>query len=263
MVVELIQSSTDPCRQLSDTTKSGRLMFPEFALAMYLCNLQLTGKSLPDKVPERIMNEVSSMVDIISFGVPDSQPTRETPRSNVPNFEVTPSQTGSQPAPAPGPRPSESNIQTLATLSAQPTGYMPPSGFGSISAQGSLSAPGSFAAQGTGYGPPQRMSPQPTLQPTRTGFQPTPSNLGIGAQFTGVQTPPRGNSLIPPNALQSQPTGRPGQWGFVSAPAGSLAGIQALQAQLMPQPGREGAFSSAGLQGTANVPWAITKDEKT
>ena len=209
------------------------------------------------------MNEVSSMVDIISFGIPDSQPTRETSRSNIPNFEITAAQTSSQPAPPPAPRPTESNIQTLSALSTQPTGYITPSGFGSISAQGSLSAPGSFAAQGTGYVPPNRISPQPTLQPARTGYQPSPSNLGIGAQFTGVAGPPRGNSLIPPNALQAQPTGRPGQWGFVSAPAGSLAGIQALQAQLMPQPGREGAFSSAGLQGSANVPWAITKDEKT
>ena len=31
----------------------------------------------------------------------------------------------------------------------------------------------------------------------------------------------------------------------------------------MPQPGREGGFSSTGLQGSANVPWAVTKDEKT
>src|SRR5204863_9442780 len=51
--------------------------------------------------------------------------------------------------------------------------------------------------------------------------------------------------------------------GFVNAPAGSMAGIQALQQQLMPQPGREGSCSSTGLQGSANIPWAITKDEKT
>jgi hypothetical protein len=29
---------------LSDTTKSGQLLFPEFALAMYLCNIRLTGR---------------------------------------------------------------------------------------------------------------------------------------------------------------------------------------------------------------------------
>jgi hypothetical protein len=42
-----------------------------------------------------------------------------------------------------------------------------------------------------------------------------------------------------------------------------MAGIEALQQQLMPQPGREGGFSSTGLTGSANVPWAVTKDEKT
>ena len=32
---------------LSDSTKSGQLFFPEFALAMYLCNLRITGRELP------------------------------------------------------------------------------------------------------------------------------------------------------------------------------------------------------------------------
>jgi hypothetical protein len=41
---------------LSDTTKSGQLLFPEFALAMYLCNLKLTGKDLPNSLPERVKN---------------------------------------------------------------------------------------------------------------------------------------------------------------------------------------------------------------
>jgi hypothetical protein len=42
-----------------------------------------------------------------------------------------------------------------------------------------------------------------------------------------------------------------------------MAGIQALRQQLMPQPGRQGGFSSTGLQGSASIPWAVTKDEKT
>jgi hypothetical protein len=58
--------------QLADTTKSGALLFPEFALAMYLCSLALKGSSLPSKLPEKIQNEVSSMVDIISFNIPES-----------------------------------------------------------------------------------------------------------------------------------------------------------------------------------------------
>ena len=62
--------------------------------------------------------------------------------------------------------------------------------------------------------------------------------------------------------LQAQPTGIPGQWGFVNAPASGLPNIDALKQQLMPQAGREGGFTTQGLAGSANVPWAVTKDEK-
>jgi actin cytoskeleton-regulatory complex protein PAN1 len=220
-------------------------MFPEFALAMYLCNLKLKGKDLPDKIPEKIMNEVSSMVDIISFAIPDSAPARGAPRSNVPDFQVTaPPATQTPPV-----QPQQSNLQTLASLGPQPTGYTP-TGFGALSAQST-----GFVGQ---------TSPQQGFTPQQTGFQPQAptSNLGIQSQYTGM--PPSGGLSAPGiPALQSQPTGRPGQWGFVNAPAGSMAGIEALQQQLMPQPGREGGFSSTGLTGSANVPWAVTKDEKT
>ena len=62
--------------------------------------------------------------------------------------------------------------------------------------------------------------------------------------------------------LTAQPTGLPGQWGFVNAPATGLPNIEALQQRLMPQPGREGGFTTTGLSGSAKVPWAVTKDEK-
>ena len=62
--------------------------------------------------------------------------------------------------------------------------------------------------------------------------------------------------------LNAQPTGRPGQWGLVNAPASGLPNIDALQQRMMPQPGREGGYTTTGLSGTATVPWAVTKDEK-
>lgn len=207
---------------------------------MYLCNLKLTGKEIPDKIPEKIQNEVSSMVDIISFGVPDNAPTRETPRTNVPNFEVTSPSIQTPPA-----QPQQSNLQTLSSLATQPTGYGQPQGYGTLS------------AQATGF--PGTQSPQQGFTPQQTGFQQGTPNL---PQFSGMpQSSNLGVGRL--SALTSQPTGRPGQWGFVNAPAGSMAGIEALQQQLMPQPGREGGFSSTGLQGSANIPWAVTKDEKT
>ncbi|KAG9996658.1 hypothetical protein KCU80_g24198, partial [Aureobasidium melanogenum] len=205
---------------------------------MYLCNLKLTGKDLPAQLPERVLNEVSSMVDIISFGVADAQPASQ-PASNAPSFADVPT--------IQAPQPQASNSQLLSQLNPQPTGFQP---------------------QPTGY-QSQPFQPQPTgLQPQQTGFQPQatgytgprppmpPMPTGFGQ---GLSPQPTGFPIAPLNA---QPTGRPGQWGLVNAPASGLPNLQALQQQMMPQPGRETGFSTAGLRGNATVPWAITKDEK-
>ncbi|CAZ83899.1 unnamed protein product [Tuber melanosporum] len=245
--------------QLADTTKSGQLLFPEFALAMYLCNLKRGGKTLPSTLPEVVRNEVSSMVDIISFGVPDSAPL-PAPRTNVPSFEVSSAppqtpQTAISPSQPTG-QPQPSNSQLLGMM-AQPTGFQPQQ----------TGIPG-LQSQRTGF---------PTMQTQFTGFQ--PQQTGITSQATGYgQGPGSYGGSIPPvppiptgvsslmpsgmNPLQAQPTGRPGQWGFVNTPASVLQGIDALQERMMPQPGREGGFSTQGLQGNAVIPWSITKVEK-
>ncbi|KAI4167025.1 MAG: hypothetical protein LQ343_007550 [Gyalolechia ehrenbergii] len=241
---------------LSDTTKSGQLLFPEFALAMYLCNLRLVGKELPQMLPEKIANEVSSMVDIISFGIPDDRP-QPPPRSNAPNFDA-PIQSNNNPPSIQQPQPQVSNSQLLSQLTSQPTGfasqYIPPQ------PTGFQSQPGGISQQQTGFAQQQLNSfqqnphatgysgPRPPLPPMPTGYG---SNLSPSQ--TGMQAP------MPLNA---QPTGRPGQWGLVNAPASGLPNIEALQQRMMPQPGREGGFTTAGLSGSATVPWAVTKDEK-
>lgn len=226
---------------LSDTTKSGQLLFPEFALAMYLCNLRITNKGLPTSLPERIRNEVSSMVDIISFGVPEDGP-REQPRTNAPNFNEPPSIQQPQAQ-------SASNQQLLSALTAQPTGFQVPQATGYQQQQ--------LPPQQTGFqgGIPQATGyngPRPPMPPMPTGFGPS---QGLSPQQTGYP----GQMPAPLNA---QPTGMPGQWGLVNAPATGLPNLQALQQQMMPQPGRETGFSAQGLRGNATVPWAVTKDEK-
>ncbi|KAK4074820.1 uncharacterized protein Triagg1_4969 [Trichoderma aggressivum f. europaeum] len=216
---------------LADTTRAGQLYFPEFALAMYLCNLKLTGKTLPPTLPDHVKNEVSSMVDIIGFSVAD-EGSSAGQASNVPTIE--------QPKPQPPP-PSNSQL-----LQAQLTGF-----------------PGQQQAQQQGFGgQSQGLQPQPTgfanLQnPQPTGFNgPLPP---LPPMPTGYGGP--GGMVAPLNA---QPTGMPGQWGLVNAPASGLPNIDALQARMMPQAGREGGtFTTAGLQGNAVIPWAITKEEKT
>jgi hypothetical protein len=220
---------------------------------MYLCNLKLTGKDLPATLPEKVKNEVSSMVDIISFGVDDDRP-QSAPRTNVPNFEVPPRENAISPPAPQAPQPQQaSNQQLLTQLTSQPTG---------------------FYNQAIGFQP--GLQPQPTglpipnqgLQPQVTGFLPVAQATG----YTGPRPPMPpmpssfGTNMSPQQTgggpLQAQPTGIPGQWGFVNAPASGLPNIEALQQRLMPQAGREGGFTTQGLSGSAKIPWAVTKDEK-
>ena len=189
------------------------------------------------------------MVDIISFGVPDDQP-QAAPRSNVPNFNST-SRTNEPPT-IQQPQPQASNTQLLNQLTSQPTGfaaqYIPPQ-------------PTGFQSQSTG------------LQSQMTGFQ--PPNAGFAGQMNSQNTGYPGAPPMPPMPtgflnsqqtpsmpLNAQPTGRPGQWGLVNAPASGLPNIEALQQRMMPQAGREGGYTTTGLTGEAQIPWAVTKDEK-
>ncbi|KAF5658803.1 actin cytoskeleton-regulatory complex pan1, partial [Fusarium heterosporum] len=224
---------------LADTTRAGQLYFPEFALAMYLCNLKLTGKQLPPSLPDNIKNEVSSMVDIISFSVADDA-APSAGASSTPDIRTN---TATPPA-IQQPQPQASNAQLLQT---QMTGFPgQQTGFGqqqSLQSQ-QTGFPGIQNPQATGYN-----GPRPPMPPMPTGFGQslTPGSAG------GMAAP-----------LNAQPTGRPGQWGLVNAPASGLPNIDALQAQMMPQQGREaGNFTTQGLQGNAVIPWAITKEEKT
>ena len=221
---------------------------------MYLCNLKLVGKDLPQSLPERIMNEVSSMVDIISFGVPDDRPVAP-PRSNAPNFNAPASANSASVIQQP--QPQASNSQLLSQIASQPTGfaaqYIPPqpTGFGNQQT-GFASQPTGFQQQQTGF---QQSAPGTGYQGPRPPMPPMPTDYGssLSPAQTGIQQP------MPLNA---QPTGRPGQWGLVNAPASGLPNIDALQQRMMPQAGREGGFTTAGLSGSATVPWAVTKDEK-
>ena len=196
------------------------------------------------------------MVDIISFGVPDDRPLVAS-RSNAPNFNAS-----TQPAGLPQiqqPQPQASNMQLLAQMTSQPTGfasqYIPPqpTGYQQPQPTGAESHPITFLQQQQQTGLQQNpqiaaySGPRPPMPPMPSGLMPS------------YPQAPQGGPAVPLNA---QPTGRPGQWGLVNAPAAGLPNIDALQQRMMPQPGREGGYTTAGLSGTATVPWAVTKDEK-
>lgn len=232
---------------------------------MYLCNLRITGRDLPDMLPEKIKNEVSSMVDIISFTVPDTQPEHVS-RTNAPNFEAPLLENKSAPPAPQQPQPQQpSNSQLLTQLTAQPTGFPQANNF--------LSNQAAFSTQNNGLTPQATGFPaqtqQQTLQPQPTGLMTNPQPTGYAGPRPPVPPIPTGfgSGLSPAQTggaqgLVAQPTGIPGQWGFVNAPSSGLPNIEALKQQLMPQPGREGGFSAVGLSGNAHIPWAITKEEK-
>jgi hypothetical protein len=236
---------------------------------MYLCNLKLVGKSLPATLPENIKNEVSSMVDIINFGVADDAP-EPAPRTNAPDFNIR--QNAASPPTIQQPQPMQSNSALLtaqmtgypgvqqpqqtgfgAGFQGQQTGYQQPMQTGFNQSQQGLQNnqtgfPGLNNPSATGYS-----GPRPPMPPMPTGFQ---QGQGLSPSQTGM-----GGMVAPLNA---QPTGRPGQWGLVNAPASGLPNIDLLQSRMMPQQGREqGNFTTAGLSGNAVIPWAVTKEEKT
>ncbi|KAK4155920.1 hypothetical protein C8A00DRAFT_41558 [Chaetomidium leptoderma] len=222
---------------LADTTRSGQLHFPEFALAMYLCNLKLTGKSMPPALPDNIKNEVSSMVDIINFSIAEESGPGSATATNAPDFGMRQNTATPPVIQHPQPQPSSSQL-----LQAQMTGF--PTQQTGFLGQG-LQAQQTGMPQATGY-----TGPRPPMPPMPTGFG---SSLSPNAGPGGMIAP-----------LNAQPTGRPGQWGLVNTPATGLPNIDALQARMMPQQGREQQdYTTAGLQGNAVIPWAITKDEKT
>ena len=225
---------------------------------MYLCNLKLVGKELPPSLPEKIANEVSSMVDIISFGVPDDQPQAK-PQSNVSNLNLISQGTGSPSIQQP--QPQTPHAQLLAQLSAQPTGfgyrYVPPQATGLQQPQ--FSALNSYSTQPLGLQQPQQSGLQQSA--ALSGYSDSTTRRPSIPTASGPnQAQSQGGGFI--HSSNAQPTAGPGRWGLVNAPASGLPNIDALQQRMMPQPGRESGYTTIGLSGSATVPWAVTKDEK-
>lgn len=155
---------------LSDLNKSGDLLFPEFALALHLCNVALRGSELPYVLDSRIKEEVTNLVDKINFSIP------EDVASNTENAN----------RPVPQPNISASNIFETAqpqqqqqhqapNLNSQPTGF----GFGN-SYPGQQNA---FQSQPTGFQDTQHtgfqqsgfQQQQPDAFSQSNNFQSTPS----------------------------------------------------------------------------------------
>lgn len=239
---------------LADTNKLGSLLFPEFALALHLCNLALLGDPLPSVLPEKWRNEVQSFVDAISFAVPEdpNKILANTPFSSFGNdqkpntdwMSMVPQATGSAPLPPTsfvaqptgGVLPPATSLAsqrtgggTLIPLQPQQTaGFVPAQRTGGLSAQTTDFQQPRLTAQTTGY-----MSQQPQLTAQRTGSMPPTSFTAqptgpLQSQGTGYQPQPVFKPQQPP--LQSQGTGYQAT-GFQSQQTGSFQPQTSFQPQ--------------------------------
>ncbi|CCE79671.1 Piso0_001753 [Millerozyma farinosa CBS 7064] len=248
---------------LSDTNKSGSLLFPEFALSLHLCNLALKGDALPARLPEKWVNEVRSFVDAINFSVPEDPskiladtpfaPPASNPTGNINNWYNNEPQgssnmpiTSFQSQPTGGFTSGLTSQRTgggsLVPLNPQQTSsFIPAQKTGSLGTNvGEL---GQMSAQRTGY--------QPSLNPQSTGFQQlnsqaaglrpqltgyTPQSQSLSGQMTGAQQPNMG--------LQAQNTGF-GQQGMRP----QTTGIQPQLTGIRPQTtGFQSQSQTTGLQ---------------
>lgn len=250
----LVKSGLQPSQlariwSLCDTSKAGELLFPEFALAMYLVNNVLQGDSIPYDLDTKTRNEVSSFVDAINLSIAtESSTDLSKPRtpfdqligSGLPNLQ--PQLTGLMPQTSFG-MPLQSQLTGGGMLNPQLTGFMPQTSFG-------------MPIQTTG-GP--QLNPQlagVTLQTQNTGFIPQTSfgaplqaqvtgNGLLQRQVTGGYTPglsqqATGNMI----SLQPQTTG-----GF-----GPVLAPQAIASVPPQQPQNLNGFPSAlGSQSTGNI----------
>ena len=191
--------------ELSDINKTGDLLFPEFALALHLCNVVLSGAELPYQLEPRIKNEVSNLVDKINFNVPEggAVSTQQSAHSTGALSDGDIFETN----PVSGIQPQGQQQQTFQqqTLQQQPT-------FGSFQQPELFTSPqkNQNALQQNDFTSPLNN------QPTGFGFQNTPFTQG----FNQGSTPPLSSNIMsntvpltqqPPRLvpLKSETTGVP------------------------------------------------------
>ncbi|KAG4302762.1 hypothetical protein PCK1_000922 [Pneumocystis canis] len=206
----------------ADTTKSGQLMMPEFVLAMHLCNMAMSGKSVPDKIPDMIYDEVFDVVSSILLSMPDSAPSDSN--MNAQNLKTADlSQHLISGLSASQNTPSLQTSSTIPQMTEFKTSFLQLSpNFQSFSSLTSTVPPS------THYVPP------------------------LSSPLSGMQ-----NYAVNMNHATSQ-----GQWATTNIPPTKLSGINALQSQLMPQRGKKEEISAPDLNGSSQLTWAITHNEK-
>ncbi|CAO3649843.1 unnamed protein product [Mucor fragilis] len=134
---------------LSNVTNQPQLSFPEFATAMYLTSMKMTGSEIPASLPEDIRNEIRNAVAAVQNGPQQSlvsqQPTGYMPSqptgyasSQPTGYMQQPMMTGVTPMNG-GPQVpmptgmAGNNLDFTNRMMPHTTNYTPPSGFESLS----------------------------------------------------------------------------------------------------------------------------------
>ncbi|KAJ8652770.1 hypothetical protein O0I10_011575 [Lichtheimia ornata] len=224
---------------LSNVTQEPQLTFPEFAVAMYLTSMRMTGRDIPSTLPDAIRNEIQTATAMIRSTTDTVPPQPTGLRSSS-----SPSLLGVQPMPQRSN--STSMLQSLAkgqTIQSQPTGYQQsqPTGMQQPSFTG-------LQAQMTG------VQPMPTglQQPSMTGLASQPTGmLQQQQQPTGLQVPMiTGVTPMMGNNIQ------------VAMPTGMAGNNMDFTNQMMPNAQMGGNHQFQAITGKVKIPWAVTTEEK-
>ncbi|CDH56473.1 actin cytoskeleton-regulatory complex proteinpan1 [Lichtheimia corymbifera JMRC:FSU:9682] len=224
---------------LSNVTQEPQLTFPEFAVAMYLTSMRMTGRDIPSTLPDAIRNEIQTATAMIRSTADAVAPQPTGLRSSS-----SPSLLGVQPMPQRSN--STSMLQSLAkgqTIQSQPTGYQQsqPTGLQQPSFTG-------LQAQMTG------VQPMPTglQQPSMTGLASQPTGmLQQQQQPTGLQVPMiTGVTPMMGNNIQ------------VAMPTGMAGNNMDFTNQMMPDAQMGGNHQFQAITGKVKIPWAVTTEEK-
>ncbi|ORY95760.1 hypothetical protein BCR43DRAFT_459661 [Syncephalastrum racemosum] len=217
---------------LSNVTQEARLSFPEFAVAMYLTSMRMTGRDIPPALPDTVRTEIQAAVAKLQAsesGFLQAQPTG-----------LGAHMTGMGPTPQRSLSTSALGGLSTQQLQAQMTGYP------SISQQptGITQQPTGLHSQPTGPAHTPPLSQQPTGMTSSLSYQPT----GIAQQPTGMQIPMM-TGVTPIMGPQ------------VAMPTGMGNNNLSFANSMMP-----GSADHQPYQAITNtkvkIPWAVTTEEK-
>ncbi|KAI8886306.1 hypothetical protein K501DRAFT_244246 [Backusella circina FSU 941] len=110
---------------LSNVTNQPQLTFPEFALAMYLTSMKMTGRTIPGTLPDEIRQEIRNAVNAVQNNGNALVQSGGIPAMNtgMPSAGINPTGVGSNPTGMPSGGPLHSSASAPQLNVPQPTGY--------------------------------------------------------------------------------------------------------------------------------------------